>query len=336
MSMNSIGDLAQHFLLRRQNAALKSQLNQLTQELSTGRKTDVADAVTGDYAFLSDIERSLQVLSGFKASVNEAKVFADTTQDVLGNIQSIAGDLGTAALTAGASHLPSALATTSERAKQDFSAIVAGLNSSVAGRAQFSGTQTDTAALANSDDMLDQIRLAVAGTTSVSAVTQAVNDWFMAPGGGFETLGYLGSVDDLSPFQLGEHNEINLSIRADNAALRTTLRDTALVALVYDTSLALDLPTRRGVIQAAAEGLMTGQSGLTNLRSSLGFAQERIEDATVRNSTTQSGLEVAKSELLSADPYETATRLENVQLQLESLYAVTARMSRMTLMDYLR
>jgi flagellar hook-associated protein 3 FlgL len=36
------------------------------------------------------------------------------------------------------------------------------------------------------------------------------------------------------------------------------------------------------------------------------------------------------------DPYEAATKLEAAQSQLEALYTVTARLSRLNLVDFLR
>ena len=45
MTTVSIGDLARNFQLRRQNAELQTRLSTLTKEMTTGRKSDVADAV---------------------------------------------------------------------------------------------------------------------------------------------------------------------------------------------------------------------------------------------------------------------------------------------------
>jgi len=39
---------------------------------------------------------------------------------------------------------------------------------------------------------------------------------------------------------------------------------------------------------------------------------------------------------VNADPFETASTLQAVQLQLETHYAMTARLSRLSLAEYLR
>ena len=62
---------------------------------------------------------------------------------------------------------------------------------------------------------------------------------------------------------------------------------------------------------------------------------EGAEEASTRLSAERTSYEIARTGLLEADPYETASRLEDVQFQLEALYAVTARMARLSLTSYL-
>jgi flagellar hook-associated protein 3 FlgL len=47
-------------------------------------------------------------------------------------------------------------------------------------------------------------------------------------------------------------------------------------------------------------------------------------------------LEIARADLVAIDPFEAATRMEAAQTQLETLYSVTARLSRLSLVDFLR
>ena len=42
------------------------------------------------------------------------------------------------------------------------------------------------------------------------------------------------------------------------------------------------------------------------------------------------------NEIVAADPYQTAVDLEAAQLQLESLFTITARLSRLTLTEFIR
>jgi flagellar hook-associated protein 3 FlgL len=81
--------------------------------------------------------------------------------------------------------------------------------------------------------------------------------------------------------------------------------------------------------------MLQNQDDLTSLRAQIGFAEARIDSMATRNASESVSLEYAKGTLLAADPYETATRLEEVQFQLQSLYAVTVKTSQLSLVNFL-
>jgi flagellar hook-associated protein 3 FlgL len=88
--------------------------------------------------------------------------------------------------------------------------------------------------------------------------------------------------------------------------------------------------------EAAAERMMNGEAAIVDIRARLGVAEGRIEEARVRAEATRTGLQLEEARLTSADPYEVATELETVRLQLENLYVLTSRLSGLTLSAYLR
>jgi flagellar hook-associated protein 3 FlgL len=71
------------------------------------------------------------------------------------------------------------------------------------------------------------------------------------------------------------------------------------------------------------------------MRAGIGTLEARIETATARNSAETSALEMARNEIIAVDPYKAATDLSAAQTQLETLYTVTARLSRLSLAGYL-
>ena len=85
----------------------------------------------------------------------------------------------------------------------------------------------------------------------------------------------------------------------------------------------------------AGAGLLSGQNQLTGIRANLGFAESRIDQSIARIEAGVASLSIARRDLVSVDPFETATELENVQFQLESIYTLTARTSRLTLLNFL-
>ena len=60
-----------------------------------------------------------------------------------------------------------------------------------------------------------------------------------------------------------------------------------------------------------------------------------VEQADTRNGAQQTALSLARSNLVAADPYETASALTQTEGNLQTLYALTARLSRLSLTDYL-
>ncbi|WP_197919515.1 flagellin [Thiosulfatihalobacter marinus] len=336
MNFTQIGDLAQSLVMRRQNTLLKGQLNNLTQELASGRKSDVGQSLSGDFALLGEFERGLTMLKGYGLAITDARVFTDTVQSALNQLQTLSGNLGSAALSAASAGLAAPIDGVIAEAKQDFGAIISALNVDVAGRALFAGAATDGPAVAEPELILAELSTALSGAVTVDDIMTRVDSWFMDPGGGFETSGYLGSDTSIAPFRLGENDAVHHQLRADASELRAMLRDTALAALAGDSGVALDLTEKAQLLRKAGEGLLGGQAGLTRIRSDLGFVQERVGAAEVQLGAKRSSLEIARNAVVVADPFETATRLEAAQVQLETLYTVTARMSRLSLVEYLR
>ncbi len=81
--------------------------------------------------------------------------------------------------------------------------------------------------------------------------------------------------------------------------------------------------------------MLIAQDDVIALRADVGFVESRIEKVAARNAAEVTGLEFAKVALLEIDPYEAATRLEEAQFQLQSLYTVTVRMSQLSLVNFL-
>ena len=80
---------------------------------------------------------------------------------------------------------------------------------------------------------------------------------------------------------------------------------------------------------------MSASSALTSARTVVGVAEAAVSAARTRNSAERTSLETARLGMVAADPYDTSTALKAVQTQLETLYALTSRLSGMHLTDYL-
>lgn len=336
MNSLSIGDLAQSLVNRQHNYRIKSDLQRLAQELASGRKADLATAVTGDYSPVVAIERSLRSNLAYSTATKEADLFVSSMQTSLEMVQETSSGLGPAFLTASSSGHLTLIQTTATDARLKFDAVISSLNTRIANRAAFSGVATNASALADADVILASIQIAVAAETTAAGVVAAVDDWFDTIGGGFETIGYTGSNTVLSPMKLSEGESAEISITAQDPRIRDVLKGYALAALVGAGTLSSNLDEALILARNVGEKFLTADSGLAVLRAEVGSVEAHIETISTKNIAERSALEIAYSDIVSIDPYKVATELEAVQLQLETLYILTSRLSRLSLAEYLR
>ncbi|MBV1927593.1 MAG: flagellar biosynthesis protein FlgL [Rhodobacteraceae bacterium] len=335
MSMISIGDMSQTLLLRSRATDLKQTMSVLMEELSSGRVSDPSSRLGGDYSHLIDIDRNLTRLEGYSIAATEANLFASATQSRLGRLQDISGSLSSKMILATSSADYTMQASVSQQARVDLADAMGILNGGVAGKSLFSGIDTDLAPLESDDLLMSELKTVLTGLTSASDIMQAAEDWFEDPAG-FRAVIYRGSTQDLSPIQIASGQHVGLSLRADNSDFRNMLRNMAVVAISSDTDLNLSSSVKQDLFQSVSGDLLENNDNLTLLSANLGYAEMRIEEAITRNESARTSLEYARGALLEADPYETATHLENVQFQLEALYSTTVRTSRLSLLAFLQ
>ncbi|MEP3918240.1 flagellin [Ascidiaceihabitans sp.] len=334
MNSVSIGDLAHSYLLQRRGSSLRAEMSKLNQELTSGQVADIKSILAGNFSYLSDIETSMSHLNAYKTSSAEATQFTSAMQSALDVVQTQSTDLGTNILSVVAGGIDAVSRQVTVEAREQLGAIVNTLNTDLAGRSIFSGTASNQAPLASSTDILNSVRSVMAGQIGPTNKLAAVDAWFADPAG-FDAVIYQGSSDAMAPFRLSEHEDLSLDVRANDKAIKDVIRNVAVAALANDAALGIDFTERAALLNDAGVGLMTNAADVTALRANIGFIEERIDDIATRNSIESTSLEYAKGALLSVDPYETATRLEEVQFQLQSLYTVTVRSSELTLVNFL-
>lgn len=336
MAYVSYGDLAQAYSTRRDFARLKALTDIHSKELVTGSSADVAKRLRGNYSQLSEIETSLRTLDSYRTASTEAAFFASAMQTSLEAIQGWTTEASSNLLISAGSDGQTQIQSMATDAKTKFKSVVSALNTQVGGRSIFAGDKTDMPAVIDANTMLIDLGAAIAGETTADGVTSAIDDWFNLPGGGFEAVGYIGSDTPLAPQRIGEGEQADISITAADPAIRNTLKAFAMAALATDGPLDGNTAEQSALLRKAGEGLISVNAQQTQLRANIGASEAYIETISAQNSAEKSALEMFRSDILSVDPYEAATKLEAVQTQLETMYTLTARMSRLSLMDFLR
>ncbi|MGH1355028.1 MAG: flagellin [Thalassovita sp.] len=331
MIFTSLGDMAQRMATNRLNSGLQTDLVRLTTELTTGETSTPSEHLSSDFRYLSAVEHRKRTAQAHETAASEALSFASAMQAAMERIQTSTQTLSTDLLTA-AEGPDEGRRAVAQAAEQTLGQIVSALNTSFAGRSLFAGNATDSAAVISAEEILQAVRAETAGETTAEGIKSAVTAFF-SQSGGFLDQAYLGSDEPLSPFKLGEHENVQLNMRADAQELQDLLASTTLAAISddYDSS---DL--RKTLQEDAGLTLIQDQGNLTTLRADLGFAEARIEEIGVAIAAERTALDFARESLLGIDEYETATHLENTQFQIEALYTVTARLSGLSLLGYLR
>lgn len=334
MNGTTLGDLSHSYSLRQRNTALKQSIQTLTAELSSGQVADVRSVLAGNFSYLSDIERKLEILQGYSVATTEATHFTTAMQTALETIGTMAEDLSGSLITAGTSAVGVTGADLTAEAENSLDAMIGRLNANISGRHIFAGTATDRRPLADTDTLLTELRLAMAGATTPADMITAAQTFFNDPAG-FDALIYQGSNAALAPFGLSQEDAVALDVRATDPDLKYTMMLTAVAALADDPSFALDPGAQAALFLDLGQRMLSAQDSLTSMQARVGFVEARIDQIASRNAAEQTSLTYAKLALLEVDPYETATKLEGVQFQLQSLYAVTVRMSQLSLVNFL-
>ncbi|GGX38264.1 flagellar hook protein FlgL [Tateyamaria omphalii] len=335
MSSYGLGDLAQTFLLQRRGAAIKADMARLAEELQTGQVSDTKSVLAGNVAYLSGIENDLRGLSAFKVAGSEAAQFASSVQSALDRMDAGVGLLSTDLLTVSASASGPVLDQMSTAAETEFKSLVSALNTSSAGRSLFAGAATDSRALNDAEVVLADLRAAITGNSSLTDIEAAIDQWFDDPAG-FSTSAYTGSGVSILPFQLAENEQVAVDLKADDQVFRDLFKGVALATVAADGALGLSADNQRDLLERAGTKILESKESLTATQSRVGAAEARIETIAARNAARDTSLQLAKGALLQADPFDTATQLEAVQFQLQSLYTISARMSDLTLVNFIR
>ena len=334
MNMTSIGDLAHSLMLRTQSTGLKTQISTLTEELATGLVTNIGSRTSGDFSYLSDIERNISLLNSYGVASSEAALFTGAAQQHLEQLQDLMSGFSSTLATTRQSTQPSARAHAALEARSGLDRAISTLNGSVGGRRLFSGIATDQPPLRSAETLMVELKAEVAGLTTTAGIRQAVEDWFADPSG-FGAVMYQGAEQSLAAMQIGANEQVSMSLKADNTEFREVLQTLVLPVLAMEPDLGVSEVVQTGLIHSALDDSMNSVGHITAVRADLGFAQARIEEVETRHTAARTSLEIARNQLLAADPYETAVRLQETQFQLESLYSVTARSSRLSLLSYL-
>ncbi|MEP5155145.1 flagellin [Planktotalea sp.] len=335
MMFNSIGDLASRLMLNQSNQQAKGNLVRLSQELTTGLTSDVGGALRNDFAIQAGWERTISASEVREKTLTQSMTRVQAKQTVLDTINGNSIDLANNISTAVTSGTISGLDAVSTNAKDALAQALSQLNVQSAGRSLFAGSSTDGPATADVEIVMSSVSAAFAGAVTNEDITTALQNWMDDTSGGFEAIAYLGDDENSGVIRLDEGRVVNDSTRANDPALKQTLQNLILASVATDEGLALSAESKASLLEEASSGLRAAAGQVTNLHASLGYIEGQIADGIVQAGAEISTAQMLRTDVLGVDQYETASKLQEAELQLEKIYLLTSRTSQMSLLEYL-
>lgn len=336
MPIQSIGDMSQGFQSSRHTGNIKSQLQQLSQELASGKVSDVTQRLGGKTSALVGLDREIALLDALASNTTRLGQTLGYMQATLDVLDGLGAQLQEQTLRISVNSSAPTVDDAAHAGRVTFESLVVGLNKSIAGRRLFAGTEADGPALASAEDMLADLVAAIGPATDAADISLAIETWFEDPAGGFATMGYLGDSGAAMTRRISAYQEITIDARADDPAVRAMLRSAATAAVADVMGGNIDATQRALLVQESGQLSLASSAEFTQLRARVGDAEGRVANATATQAAERTAFEMSRNDILRADPFETATKLQDVQTQLEIHYNVTARLSRLSLSNYLR
>lgn len=332
---------------RRSVLEMQAELVDRQKELTTGRVADAGLALgarTGQSVGLRKEHASLQ-------AIIDSNVLAagrlDATQQALTSIDDKAN--GFLAVLIDAKSNAADGNVTAARAEEQLAGLIGQLNSTQAGAYLFAGINTNVAPIAE--------------YTAGSTPKQAVDDAFLAHFGfsqGDPAAASITAADmqdfldnDFAALFTGAGWSASWSSASDetmNARISTGLAVStgvsANIAPVQKLTAAYTMVAHigmAGMSKAVQDTIvdramaLTGEAmqGITETRARLGATQESVSSASERMSAQMDVIATHIGALESVDPYEASTRVTSLMTQIETSYAMTARLQQLSLLNYL-
>ena len=335
MLPNSFGDMTRQLVLGRQSASLKSNITAMSYEMTTGHVYDKASALDGRLGLLAGLEKAFNRADVVKIGAQTVLSFLERQQAAVNALLSFSETALSTVVPTTQNGDANALNREVARATEYFSSVIGLLNANYVGRNLFAGDAGGAPAVAEAAQILDSLALDLPMPADLATLSDFIDDWF-APGGGFDTAGYLGSTGTPNPIPLGQGVVVRNDVTAQDPALRQILATFAKGALFERVAPDATVEEKRHILESTRSGLLKSTSALIDLAARIGSEEEKALTAKTRAEAEQTALSISRSELLSSDPYETASKLENAITLLDTIYALTARLSRLSLMNYLR
>jgi flagellar hook-associated protein 3 FlgL len=317
-------------------------------ELATGRLADLETSLGFRIGASVALRREEAHLTAIRQSNATVRLRIAASEVALASVAETAQNLRDTLLgTASGQLAPSIVAA---EARQGLAGLVAALNTTVDGVHILAGLNTDVAPMTDyfADGSASRTVVAAAFTGAlgfaqddpgVAALSSAQVQAFLdGPFDAlFEPAGWTGTWTDASDRavrnRIAPDELIETSVTAHAAPLREIVKAFVMIA---DLGIAgMNADARDTVMTSAISVLAEAGDDLADLRAGLGHTTTRIDAADDRMTVSIDMMAAFRSSEEDVDPAEVANRIASLTRDLETAYAMTARLHRLSLLDAL-
>ena len=335
---------------------LQGELATLTSEMSSGKKADPSKELGVGVSVLYKLYTDVQQGDAIRSVGTMAGQRLETMQTALSSTGKLLGSMATVGLQAVNISASGSQAIVATQARDTMASLVTLLNTQVDGEAVFAGTDSGKApmlpssvGLAGSRAVLDASNAGLPlDETDVPALLTGMNDLFNVtvgapPALSYENLFYASrskTGDVPSQIRIGAGETLNYDVRGDNPGFKDAFQALSLMSLLDAKNAAgvdmLDEDAKALVLEKANSLLGKAQSLLTTVAGELGVKQQRLESVSDIQDKAVSAATAQINTLEGVDYYTASDRISSLEIQLKATYSITAKLSDLSLVNYLR
>jgi len=335
--------LYSNLLRRNTNADLQSQLATAERELATGLKSDMYKSLgtsgSEPLALTAAQKRDAAQLSANQLMGHRIDTMSGTLGAMRETVQSTLEIAVTNAKPGGGT--ASGIQTSARAALEQ---ILAQSNVTLSGTSLFAGAASTEAALntwnkpvdgtgqSPADVVNDIIDNGLATAADAQARIAELDALFDT---GFDAVFFGGAPGTArQSVSIGDGETLDWGVQANDPAFRDTLQGLVMLASVDANSMSAEVfDVWMG---KATQTLSTGMDGLLAAQTSLDTNSARIDAAKTRMEDRALVFNERLVDLVGVDSYEAATRITALETQIQSSYAVSASLSQLSFLNFMR
>jgi len=346
MRTSTISTYALNLALRSSTSQLQGKMPQLQEEVVTGKHSDSGLVLGAEsrklQSFKSDIDHA-QSLIDTNSQIQTRLTMTQDSMDYLNELSS--GLINAVGIVMGEK---TQYSTAQQTAASTIAEMTSVLNTQVNGIFIFGGQNTDQQPIADYEtgggkaafDAAFQAYFGFAKddplATGITAaqiedfMNNDVMDLYMGAGWAANVS---SASDEALQSRISAGVSADTSVSANEDGFRRMMMASVVAAELFDSN--LNAESLLSVSDFVISNMGSANGAITDIQGKVGLVESRIDRASETLGSQKSLLESFAAELEAVDPYEVSIELNSLMTQLEASYQITARIQKMSLMDYL-